>query len=147
LGCLEPALADKEVVRVLVTTFSETREPVKLEAVRTLSRVLDNHLSFLLYQLDTSNSEERAGIAWAIGHSQAADVVSKVLEWVRAGTHDDEARGWAAYILAVKEVLQALPAFEIMELIQEEEPELYFAITVLAQVMKSWIYRLEDSEA
>lgn len=147
LGCIRPAVVDNEVLGTLIATFSQAQEQVRVEAVRALSRLLDDHLPFLLDQLDTSSSEERAGIAWAIGHGQTADAIAQVLQWIMTGTHDQEAKTWAAYVLALKDVLQTAPALEMMRSLQEEEPELYFAIMVLAQIMKSWVYRLEDTEA
>lgn len=47
-------------------------------------------------------------------------------------------------IEAVRDVLKNVNDVEMMAQLEKTEPDLYFAVTVLAQIMRSWIYRLGD---
>jgi hypothetical protein len=53
---------------------------------------------------------------------------------------DDDTRRWVSFILGSQR-----PELYIdqIERLQQIDPEIYFAVTVLWQIMNSWIYNLE----
>jgi len=54
---------------------------------------------------------------------------------------DDDARRWVAYIVGSQDEQKYVSEIEAL---REKDPEVYFAITVLWQIMSSWVYGLEE---
>ena len=54
---------------------------------------------------------------------------------------DDDARGWVAFIVGSQPPGDFAARIEPL---RETDPEVYFAVTVLWQVMNSWVYGLEE---
>lgn len=75
-------------------------------------------------------------MAWAV--SQAGGfAVSQLLK----ALVDDNTRQWVAYIIGAQKPETMLPQIEAL---RAQDPEVYFAATVLWTVFASWIYGLEE---
>ena len=145
LGRLAPTSSTEKVLEALIATFSEQSQQVRAEAAHALAQLLDDRLEFLLDRLEDATPDEQAGIAWAVGHGGTQEMVNQILDWVTGGGHRREVRAWAAYMLAVKDVLQNATSLPSLGEMEKSDPQLYFAVVVLAQLLRSWVYRLGDS--
>ncbi len=80
--------------------------------------------------------EKLPGIAWALSKSglfSIQDLINLL--------GDDDSRHWITYIIGTQH--QAKFVQEI-ELLKAQDPEVYFAVTVLWKIMSSWVYGLEE---
>ncbi|MGQ9910636.1 MAG: HEAT repeat domain-containing protein [Candidatus Flexifilum sp.] len=122
-------------LQTLVRSFNETTEIIRIEAARALAKIAETHLEEIISLLPTGQTVERPGIAWAL--SQIGRIsVDQLLGILR----DDDTRRWVSFILGSQR-----PELYIdqIERLQQIDPEIYFAVTVLWQIMNSWIYNLE----
>jgi hypothetical protein len=78
----------------------------------------------------------RAGIAWAVSKSRQFTI-----EQLLSGLVDDNARRWVAYIIGTQSQEDYISQIEAL---RSQDPEVYFAVTVLWQIMSSWVYDLEE---
>jgi len=124
-------------VDALVRTFSDLTPGLRVEAVRALRRLLDAQCPNLAARLESTDSDQRAGLAWAISRSGRFTVE----ELVQACHGDVEARRWVAYILG----LQDADAWATrLGPIKDAAPEVFFAATVLWQIVRSWIANVDE---
>jgi len=54
---------------------------------------------------------------------------------------DQDSRQWGAYIIGNRNPTEYLQGIESLK---TDDPELYFAVTVLWKVVSSWVYNLEE---
>jgi hypothetical protein len=119
---------------VLVDTFNSSALGIKVEAARALLRVAEPQISHLVELLKTGDPTKRDGIAWALaktGKFKPADVIGP----------DNNLRRWISYIIGYgkDKFVQA-----DLEAICSADPEVYFAASVLWQIMDSWVNNLEE---
>jgi hypothetical protein len=128
-------IRSKSALQTLVQSFNEVADIVRIEAARALAKIAQDHPNDILSLLPTSEVTERPGIAWAL--SQAANFSVEQLVSV---LQDDDTRRWVSYILGSQQ-----PQLYInrIETLRQADPEVYFAVTVLWQIMNSWVYNLE----
>ena len=108
---------------------------IKVEAARALLRIADPQVHHLVGLLKNSDPTKRDGISWALartGKFNPSDMV--------AGT-DDNLRKWISYIVGYGKdnFLQA-----DVEAICKADPEVYFAASVLWQIVASWVHDLKE---
>ena len=120
----------------LVHTFAELSPAIRTEAARALRRIANSSSSQILAGLPAAMSDQRAGIAWALAHAGQFNV-----DELMSVMTDDNARRWAAYIIGSQD--QAGWASRLEQL-QKQDPQVYFAVTVLWQIMASWIANLNE---
>ena len=121
--------------KALVDTFNSSTLEIKIEAARALLRIAEPQVSHLVDLLKTSDPAKRDGISWALartGKFNPADMV--------AGT-DDNLRRWISYIVGhgKDKFVQA-----DVEAICRADPEVYFAASVLWQIVASWVNDLKE---
>jgi len=119
----------------LVDTFNSSTLEIKVEAARALLRIADPQVHHLVGLLKNSDPTKRDGISWALartGKFNPSDMV--------AGT-DDNLRRWISYIVGYGKdhFLQA-----DVEAICKADPEVYFAASVLWQIVASWVHDLKE---
>ena len=119
----------------LVETFNSSTLEIKVEAARALLRIADPHITHLIDLLKNSDPTKRDGIAWALartGKFNPADMV--------AGD-DDNLRRWISYIVGYgkENFVQS-----DVEAICKADPEVYFAASVLWQIVASWVNNLKE---
>ena len=119
----------------LVDTFNSNTLEIKVEAARALLRIGEPQVPLLVDLLKSGDPAKRDGISWALartGKFNPADIV--------AGT-DDNLRRWISYIIGYGKdnFIQAE-----VEAICSADPEVYFAATVLWQILASWVNDLKE---
>lgn len=126
----------QEALSSLVRSFSALHTAVKVEAARALSKLARIHVEPVVDAFSTAAAEERPGIAWAL--SKAGGVhVGHLLP----ALGDDDRRQWVAYIIG-NQAKQAM--LGEIEALAAQDPEVYFAVTVLWKILSSWIHDLEE---
>jgi HEAT repeat protein len=120
---------------VLVDTFNASPVDVRVEAAKALLRIAEPQIPYLLDLLKTCDPAKRDGLAWVLARTGGfvpAEVIAAA---------DDNLRRWASYILGNG---RARFSQHDVETIFSVDPEVYFAASVLWQIMASWIDVIED---
>jgi HEAT repeat protein len=119
----------------LVNTFNLSTLEIKVEAARALLRFADPQINHLVNLLRNSEPTKRDGISWALaraGKFNPSDIIVGA---------DENLRKWSSYIMGygkdnfVKADVEA---------ICKADPEVYFAASVLWQIISSWIHDLKE---
>jgi HEAT repeat protein len=129
-------LHEKSAMDALVGSFIAMEEEIRIEAARALAKLAREFTPDVVDKFSRSGQLQRAGIAWALSKSAQfrLEQLLKVLV-------DDDARRWVAYIVGSQDPESYVGQ---IELLKQEDPEVYFAVTVLWQIMSSWVYGLEE---
>jgi hypothetical protein len=119
----------------LVDTFNSNLPEIKVEAARALLRIGEPQLPHLLDLLRNADFTKRDGISWVlarIGRFNPVDMISGA---------DSNLRRWMSYIVGYGKdnFVQA-----DVEAVCRADPEVYFAASVLWQVLASWINNLRE---
>lgn len=127
---------DVAAMDAIVGSFLAVEEPIRIEAARALAKLATQYRSDVMGRFATQQDQVRPGIAWAIGES-----VDLELDEIQSLMSDDNARRWVTYILGSKDP----EAYrDMIEPLAAEDPEVYFAVTTLWQILNSWVYGLKD---
>lgn len=126
----------QEALPALVDSFGGLELAIKIEAARALAKIARRHLDQVLQTLPRSAPEQRPGIAWALGKAGGFTIHQLLPMLV-----DEDARQWAAYIIGTQEREAMLPDIEALA---TQDPQVYFAVTVLWKIIASWVYDLEE---
>jgi len=115
----------------LIDTFNTTNQDIKIEAARALLKIAPSQVSFIEDLFINIDNEKRDGIAWTLAHSDGIDLFPISGEKV-----DDSLRLWSSYIAGYgKDHLTE----EQLSQLCKNDPEVYFAASVLWQILSSWI--------
>jgi len=129
-------IRDEVAITALIKSFNEVSEEIRIEAARALAKIAENSTSNILNKFPKSAEEERQGIAWALskgGKFSVREILGALV--------DDNARRWIAYMIGMQDKEKHLNEIEMLK---EKAPEVYFAVTVLWQLLSSWVYNLEE---
>lgn len=129
-------LAQESAMDALVQSFLAIDEEVRIEAARALAKLAKRYAPRVLDEFVREGPAERAGIAWALSRSKQLEI-----DQLAQALVDDDARRWIAYIVGSQAPQDYVGQ---IELLKEKDPEVYFAVTVLWQIMNNWIYGLEE---
>jgi hypothetical protein len=129
-------LRDKSALDALIASFAAVEESVRIEAARALAKLATDFTREIVEEFPRSEPPKRAGMAWALSKSSQFTV-----EQLLSTLVDDNARRWVAYIVGTQDQQEYVSQIEALRL---EDPEIYFAVTVLWQIMSSWVYGLEE---
>ena len=121
---------------ILIESFLNVEEAIRVEAARALAKLADRHTPLVLTEFSESDPLKRPGIAWALAHAGKASIEQLLDVLV-----DDDARLWVSFIIGSQDKHKFL---QEIERLRPRDPEVYFAVTVLWQIMNSWIYGLEE---
>ena len=121
--------------KALVNTFNATSREVKTEAARALLQISGQQIPFLVDLLGSADTEKRDGLAWVLAKAGRFDPN------VLLGGGDDNLRRWIAYIVG-----QGKDRFsdEEIEKLRATDSEVYFAASVLWQILSSWVDNLGE---
>lgn len=120
----------------LIDTFNTTNQDIKIEAARALLKIAPSQVSFIEDLFINIDNEKRDGIAWTLAHSDGIDLFPISGEKV-----DDSLRLWSSYIAGYgKDHLTE----EQLSQLCKNDPEVYFAASVLWQILSSWINDLRE---
>ena len=119
----------------LVSTFNSSSLDIKVEAARALLRIAEPQIPHLVDLLQNGNPSNRDGISWALartGHFNPVEIVTGA---------DDNLRRWISYIVGYgkEKFVQA-----DVKAICNADPEVYFAASVLWQIVASWVHDLKE---
>lgn len=128
-------LHNKAALPVLIQSFVAIEESIRIEAARALAKLATSYASELIQQFPESTEDKRPGIAWALSKSHQF-----TLENLLGTLVDDDARHWVTYILGNQDQREYIHKIEQLK---HDDPEVYFAVTVLWKIMNSWVYNLE----
>lgn len=129
-------LRDKSALDALIASFVTVEEGIRIEAARALAKLATEFTPEIVEEFPRSEPSKRPGIAWALSKS-----AQFTIEQLLSTLVDDNARRWVAYIVGTQDQQKYISQIEALRL---KDPEVYFAVTVLWQIMSSWIYSLEE---
>ena len=128
----------KSTIPSLVSVFNEVSLPIRIEAARSLKRMCFSHAETVLNCFKDASEEERPGVSWALGKYGKWDIEALIK---RIDKNDLDMRQWAAYIIGVSDPNRIINDIEQIKI---NDPQLYFAVTVLWKITSSWIYNLKE---
>ncbi|MDO8441388.1 MAG: HEAT repeat domain-containing protein [Polaromonas sp.] len=119
----------------LVDTFNSSPLEIKVEAARALLRIAEPQIPHLLDLLKNGDPAKRDGLSWVLartGQFNPSDVVVGA---------DENLRKWMSYIVGYgkDKFVQG-----DVETICQADPEVYFAASVLWQIVASWVNDLRE---
>jgi hypothetical protein len=119
----------------LVDTFNSSPLEIKVEAARALLRIAEPQVPHLVGLLRNSGPSKRDGLSWVLARTGKFNPAGMV-----AG-NDENLRRWLSYIVGYgkEKFLQA-----DVEAICKADPEVYFAASVLWQIVASWVNDLKE---
>ena len=127
--------ATASAATALVDTFNSTALEVKSEAARALLRITGPQVAHVVELLKTCDPSQRDGVSWALARTGGFDPRAILLN------ADDNLRRWVSYIVGHgKERL----AEADVDAICGADPEVYFAASVLWQILASWVDGLTE---
>ncbi|HQE92144.1 MAG TPA: HEAT repeat domain-containing protein [Anaerolineae bacterium] len=129
-------LREKSSLGVLIESFAAIEEEIRVEAVRALAKLAKKFTPEIVDEFSRPGQTQRAGMAWALSKSAQFSV-----EQLRRALLDDDARRWVAYMIGTQDPQSYVGQ---IELLRQDDAEVYFAVTVLWQIMNSWVYGLEE---
>ncbi len=128
----------KSSIPSLVCAFSEVSLPIRIEAARSLKKMCSSYVDTVLDLFRDVGERERPGVSWALGQHGQWDLDALIS---RIDPEDLDMRQWAAYIIGNSD--PSLIVKDIEEL-KQDDPQLYFAVTVLWKITSSWVYQLKE---
>lgn len=127
--------ATSSSANALVETFNLSSLEIKIEAARALLKISGPQVDHLVNLLKTSPPTRRGGISWVLARTGGFDPSDMV------GGTDEDLRKWVSYIIGYGKDKLAPPD---IELICKKDPQVYFAASVLWQILESWVYKLNE---
>lgn len=119
----------------LVDTFNSSPLEVKVEAARALLRIAEPQIPHVIDLLKNGDPAKRDGLAWVLartGKFNPSDMVVGA---------DENLRKWMSYVVGYgkDKFVQS-----DVEAICKADPEVYFAASVLWQIVASWVNDLRE---
>lgn len=119
----------------LVDTFQSSPLEIKVEAARALLHIAEPQVPYLVDLLKNSDPTKRDGISWVLARTGKFNPIDVVTE------ADGNLRKWMSYIVGYgKENFDQGD----VETICNADPEVYFAASVLWQIVASWVNDLRE---
>ena len=128
----------ESTIPTLIAAFNEVNLPIRIEAARSLKKMCSSHVNTVLDFFRDASENERPGISWALGKYGQWDLQA-LSDRIDQGNLD--MRQWGAYIIGNSDPKRIIN--EIEEL-KQNDPQLYFAVTVLWKITSSWVYQLKE---
>lgn len=129
-------LGSQGALPALIESFTGLEMVIKIEAARALAKLARRYVGDVLQAFPKSTPEQRPGIAWALGKAGGfalSDVLPALV--------DDDARHWTAYVIGTQKPEAMVREIEALA---AQDPQVYFAVTVLWKIIASWVYDLEE---
>ena len=125
----------RSAASALIDTFNSTALDVKTEAARALLKITGPQVAHVVELLTTCAPDQRDGIAWVLARSGGFNPNSVV------ACADDNLRRWISYIVGhgKERFVQ-----NDVDAICKSDPEVYFAASVLWQILESWVDGLAE---
>ena len=129
-------LHNKLAINALVDSFSAIDKDIRIEAARALAKLASRFTQEIMREFPQVDPSKRPGIAWALSRARTFGLQDLLNALV-----DEDARHWVAYILGTQDQQKYIDEIETLK---EQDPDVYFAVTVLWKIMTSWVYDLEE---
>ena len=119
----------------LVDTFNSSPLEIKVEAARALLRIAEPQIPHLIDLLKNGDPSKRDGLAWVLARTGKFDPSDMVVG------ADGNLRKWMSYVVG-----HGKDKFSQgdVEAICKADPEVYFAASVLWQIVASWVNDLRE---
>ncbi|MGB5138962.1 MAG: HEAT repeat domain-containing protein [Candidatus Zixiibacteriota bacterium] len=119
----------------LVDTFNSNPLEIKVEAARALLRIAEPQTPHLIDMLKSGDPTKRDGISWVLARTGKFNPSEMVVG------ADENLRRWISYIVGFgkEKFVQS-----DVEAICKADPEVYFAASVLWQIVASWVNDLRE---
>lgn len=127
--------ATPSAANALVDTFNSAALEVKTEAARALLKITGDQLDHVVELLRTCSPDQRDGISWVLARTSGFN------PGVLLPDADDDLRRWTSYIVGYG---RALHAEADVNAICGSDPQVYFAASVLWQILESWVNGLGE---
>jgi HEAT repeat protein len=128
--------ATRSSSEALINTFNLAEIEIKFEAARALLKIAPAQINTLVAAIKTIQPGKRDGIAWALSRVGGFDPAEMI-----NGTQDDNLRRWLGYVAGYgKDFFSA----EQIENLSSLDPQVYFAASVLWQILGSWTRDLKE---
>jgi hypothetical protein len=119
----------------LIDTFNSSPLDIKVEAARALLRIADSQIPHLIELLKNGDPTNRDGISWVLARTGQFNPANLVVG------ADENLRKWISYIIGYgKERFVQ----DDVETICQADPNVYFAASVLWQIVASWVNDLKE---
>lgn len=128
----------KSTIISLVAAFNEVSLPVRVEAARSLKKMCSSHVNTIIDFFRDADENERPGISWALGRYGQWEL-NELID--RIDPKNLDMRQWGAYIIGNSDQNRIINDIESLK---QNDPQLYFAVTVLWKITSSWIYQLKE---
>jgi len=131
-------LSHADSIDDLVSAFCDVPDVVRSEATRALAKITREDVDSVLSAYAAAGEATRPGIAWALSRLDEInldDVLGNTCQ------RSIDARHWTAFVLG--SVSQEKIVGNIEQL-RAEDPEVYFAVTLLWKIMNSWVFNLRE---
>lgn len=126
--------SSRESAIALAETFNSTSIDVKSEAARALLRIAKPQIDTLLDLIKNSESNRRDGLAWVLARTGNFNPSTLISE-------DENLRKWLSYIVGYE---KQYFSEDLIKGLCDADKEIYFASSVLWQILSSWIYELTE---
>ena len=127
--------ASETSATALVDTFNSSPLEIKVEAARALLRIAEPQIPHLIDLLKNGDPSKRDGLAWVLARTGKFDPSDMVVG------ADGNLRKWMSYVVG-----HGKDKFSQgdVEAICKADPEVYFAASVLWQIVASWVNDLRE---
>ena len=122
----------------LVAAFNEVSLPVRIEAARSLRKMCSSYVNKILNFFRDADEKERPGVSWALARYAQWNLIDLI---DRIDNDNLDMRQWGAYIIGSADQNRIINDIESLK---QNDPQLYFAVTVLWKITSSWIYQLKE---
>ena len=119
----------------LVDTFNSSPLEIKVEAARALLRIAEPQIPHLIDLLKNADPAKREGLSWVLARTGKFDP-SRMVDGA-----DENLRRWISYIVGYGKDKFAQ---DDVEAICKADPQVYFAASVLWQIVASWVKDLRE---
>jgi hypothetical protein len=129
-------IRDRAGIEALVESFGEVDTRIQVEAARALAKLARRFTPAIIAEFAKAKPADMPGISWALskaGQFSVSDLLGLLT--------NDDARRWITYIIGTQG--QDRYIHEIEQL-RKKDTHVYFAVSVLWNVMASWIWGLEE---
>ena len=131
-------LSRPDTVDDLVLAFHNVPDVIRIEAARALAKITRENAGPVLAAYGAAEETTRPGIAWALSRLEEVNIDDLLANTHREST---DARQWTAFVLGSVDQRQILGDIERL---RAEDPEIYFAVTLLWKLMSSWVFNLRE---
>lgn len=131
-------LSHGEAVDDLILAFHGVPDVIRVEAARALAKITRENVAPVLDAYAAAPEVARPGVAWALSrldHVHLADLLA------HTPADSVDARHWTTFVLGS---VQQEKIIGDIEQLQADDPQVYFAVTLLWKIMSNWVFDLKE---